>query len=78
LGVSRRFGVAEFGLFLGQQAQQGLTTCFVCFDGEQPTIVLDIHMSHGSVHGVVPIYTNCGILSLPENYSTAPGTAVGP
>ncbi len=46
--------VGDFGLFFGQQALQNLTPRLVGFDGEEPPIVLDIHMGDSSVHGVVP------------------------
>ena len=45
----------DFGLFFGQQSLQNLTPRFVGFEGEEPPIVLDIHMGDGSVHGVVPV-----------------------
>jgi hypothetical protein len=50
-----RPGVGDFSFFFGQQAPQSLTPRFVGFDGEEPPIVLDIHMGDGSVHRVAPV-----------------------
>ena len=51
----RFVGAADFGFFLGQETQQDLTPCRVGFGGKEPPIVLDVHMSHSAIQGVVPV-----------------------
>ena len=56
VGVSgSSFGLAEFCFFFSKEAQQNLAARFVGFDGEEPAIVLHVHLGHGSVHRVVPV-----------------------